>query len=158
MVALETVQRQASIHEAKAEAGRAGGIASGLSRKQKRSKPEREREPYREDKRREEKNQSREEEREKSAREFLSLYPKATNHDKAVCAYMSEITSQELHDALMDGLKRWLESAQWQDSLKEDGGRYVANADRFITDRLWKENPPPRKPDAFEEAAKMLGL
>jgi len=167
LVALETMRRQASVHEVKTKAGRAGGLASGLSRKQKRttvesevgSKPE----PYREDK-----NQTREEKKKREEEntrapsasfsdsqheespavnedEFLARYPKKVGQAAARSAYRSIITGESLHSALMEGLARWLESDQWSRSEAEDGGRYIPNGANFIIDKLWAEYPPAAK-------------
>jgi len=77
-----------------------------------------------------------------SQAEFLQTYPKRTRQAAAISAYATEITSAELHAELMAGLERWQQSQQWQDSLEQDGGRYIPDPDRFITERRWKDHPP----------------
>jgi hypothetical protein len=92
------------------------------------------------------------------ANEFIEAYPKATGVEAAATVYAAVITTPELHEELMAGLTRWRGSEQWRRSLKEDGGRFIPGPDRFLSQRLWRDNPPQGRPDAFSEAAKILGI
>jgi uncharacterized protein YdaU (DUF1376 family) len=77
--------------------------------------------------------------------EFLALYPKKTSQAKAKRAYASVIDSSGFELAeLMAGLRRWLKTEQWRQSILNDGGRFVPDPDRFLLDRLWLDHPPHR--------------
>lgn len=80
-------------------------------------------------------------ERGNGLQEFLTAYPKRTKQDAAGRAYCSIIDTPDRHQELMAGLRRWLESDQWQRSLESDGGRFVPDPDRFIFERRFLEHP-----------------
>lgn len=75
--------------------------------------------------------------------EFLDAYPNKTKTDAAARAYVSTITTDQEHAALMAGLARWKLSSQWVGSLEADGGRFIPGPDKFIFDRRWLEDPRP---------------
>lgn len=91
--------------------------------------------------------------------EFLDSYPKRTGRDAASRAYISLIESESDHRELMAGLQRWLVSDQWVRSLKADGGRYIPDADKFLFERKWLDEPTPHNEqeteDKFERAARL---
>jgi uncharacterized protein YdaU (DUF1376 family) len=167
LVAISVLADQEPYHAAKVQAGRLGGIASGRSRKRTAEAAEANDEPIEE--RRREENQIRGNEKRKESRahsgsslradprqvEFLESYPKKTAVERARTAYAATITTPELHVELMEGLRRWQESAQWKESLADDGGRFVPDPDRFITDRRWQEHPPVKR-DSMDEVFRVM--
>jgi uncharacterized protein YdaU (DUF1376 family) len=151
---LDVIQKQASNYQAKANSGRLGGVASGVSRKRKRTENEAKTnhlEPELEP----ELETELERTHTQRACEFLALYPKKTGRAKALRAYKVGVSSEALHEEVMAGLRRHLASARWRESLGLDGGRYVPDAHRFISERRWLDQPAAARPDAFEEALKL---
>lgn len=47
----------------------------------------------------------------------------------------------------MAGLHRWMESDQWTRSLQSDGGRFVPDPNRFISERRYLDEPAPKQPE-----------
>lgn len=80
--------------------------------------------------------------------EFWAQYTKKTKQAAAARAYSGAITGPAEHAALMAGLQRWISSDQWTRSRQEDGGRFIPCADRFISDRLYADEPAPYNPTA----------
>lgn len=92
--------------------------------------------------------------------QFLAAYPKRVKQDATGRAYVSVIDSPEEHERLMDGLQRWLGSDQWKRSLESDGGRFIPDPDRFIFERMYRDEPTPyvesaESEDKFERAARL---
>jgi hypothetical protein len=81
--------------------------------------------------------------------EFLDLYPKKVKRDPAARAYVSVVNTPEEHHRLIEGLRWHLQCDQWVRSLREDGGRYIPDPDRFIFERLYRDRPSAyqEKPD-----------
>jgi hypothetical protein len=73
--------------------------------------------------------------------EFIDAYPKKTKRDATARAYISTIETSQEHDRLMAGLHRWMESDQWTRSLKSDGGRFIPDPDRFVSERRYLDEP-----------------
>jgi uncharacterized protein YdaU (DUF1376 family) len=166
---LDVIRKQAANFQAKSNSGRLGGVASGITRKRKRTENEAKRnqsEPETEPELETEKSLSESSScissfkasSHASREEFISAYPKSTGLTAARAVYAATITTPEQHAELMAGLRLWLESEQWTRSLNEDRGRFVPNASRFISEQLWRDKPPQGRGDAFEQAAKMLGI
>lgn len=79
--------------------------------------------------------------------EFIDAYPKKTKRDATARAYISTIQTSQEHDRLMAGLHRWMESDQWTRSLQSDGGRFVPDPNRFISERRYLDEPAPKQPE-----------
>lgn len=90
--------------------------------------------------------------------EFLDGYPNKTKTDAAARAYVSTITTDQEHAALMAGLARWKLSSQWVGSLEADGGRFIPGPDKFIFERRWLEHPPPAVVTRPEPKASSAGI
>ena len=87
--------------------------------------------------------------------QFLDAYPKKTHQERAKVAYAAIINSESEHDELMAGVARWAHSEQWFHSMTEDGGRFIPDADKFLSAKMWKEEPPV-KPEKPFDALKIL--
>jgi hypothetical protein len=75
--------------------------------------------------------------------EFFAAYPKRIKQAAARHAYQAAITTDAEHARLLAGLQCWLASDQWVRSMKEDGARFVPAPDRFISEKLYAEEPTP---------------
>jgi uncharacterized protein YdaU (DUF1376 family) len=171
LVALGVMGEQAPYHDAKVAAGRKGGAASGISRRKQRSKKEAEDEAIEERRDRGEiekeqdsvsesvsgssflKTSNHASQMEELMEQFIAAYPRKEGLAATRRAYDAVIKTPDEHSALMAGLARWLESRQW----KQDGGRYIPLAAKFIRERLWEETPQ-KEGDSVDEELRRLGL
>lgn len=76
-----------------------------------------------------------------SAKEFIDRYPRRTGTQLGIQTYLSVIEAGEEH-AVLEGLDRWKASAAWA----QDGGKYVPEPARWLTERRWKEYSAPAQP------------
>lgn len=78
---------------------------------------------------------------------FLSQYPSPVDPDKARAVWNKLNPDDELVIDIMDGLKAWKESAQWEDP------QYIPYPANWLTARRWEQKPPKRKPKAVAVAS-----
>jgi hypothetical protein len=73
---------------------------------------------------------------------FWEQYPRKTAKQDAVKAWKKIKPSGMDLIRIMDGLKRWLTSDQWN----RDGGQYIQYPATWLNKRLWEDNPQPFRP------------
>ena len=78
--------------------------------------------------------------------EFWAAYPKHTNPKGAKAAYEEEVHSAEDHRQLMELLARWKCSDEW----REDGGKWVKRADKFLREVFHTKDEPPQRSSSFD--------
>ena len=78
--------------------------------------------------------------------EFQSAYPEPKQNikvDSSCRAYLSVIDGKPgEHERLMAGLDRWKASAQWQNSMSHDRGRFIPYMENFLFERRYLDHPP----------------
>ncbi len=65
---------------------------------------------------------------------FFSVYPREAEQEEAFAEWLAISPDEQMAKKIMDGLKWWLNSSQW----KEENGRYIPNAAKWLRDRRWK--------------------
>ena len=146
----------------KAANGKQGGSKPKANSKQNESKPQakKEREKEREKENEIENEIEGEKEKEQSESElnesfasFWAAYPKQIGEADAADAWAKVATSADIVQQIMTGLDGWKKSEQW----RENGGRFIPKAAKFLTDGYWMSPPAEqngnREPDADEVEA-----
>lgn len=77
--------------------------------------------------------------REKDFKEFWNRYPKHYDKHSARDAYFAEVKNKKDHAELLALVEKWRTCAEW----KEEGGRWVKKADRFIAEVFPTRDVPP---------------
>jgi hypothetical protein len=67
---------------------------------------------------------------------FMAAYPKDEDKDEALQAWLALGPDPPLQAAILAGLERWKQSAQW----KEDP-RWIPHAAKWLADRRWEKGP-----------------
>lgn len=124
----------------KAANGKQGGSKPKANSKQNASKKENEKEEENEIEieieEEKEKEQS-ESEVKASFASFWAAYPKQIGEADAAEAWAKVATSADVAQQIMSGLDGWKKSEQW----RENGGRFIPKAAKFLTDGYWKCAP-----------------
>jgi hypothetical protein len=76
-----------------------------------------------------------------AALQFVEAYPRKTGTQIGIQTYLSLIDDGE-KSAVLAGLDRWKNSEAW----KKDGGKWIPEPARWLTDRRWQEYPAPAHP------------
>ena len=83
---------------------------------------------------------------------FIENYPNQYDIDRARAVWNKLNPSAETFIEIMDGLKEWKESEQWEDP------KYIPYPANWLTNKRWESKPIKRKkPDAFANLKKMSG-
>ena len=77
--------------------------------------------------------------REKDFVEFWNKYPKHFDKRSARDAYFAEVNNKKDHAELLELVEKWRNCTEW----KEEGGRWVKKADRFLTEVFPTRDLPP---------------
>ena len=140
----------------KAANGKQGGSKPKANGKQNASKKENEKEEENEIEIEieEEKEKERSESEVKASfASFWAAYPKQIGEADAADAWAKVATSADIVQQIMTGLDGWTKSEQW----RENGGRFIPKAAKFLTDGYWMSPPAEqngnREPDADEVEA-----
>ena len=140
----------------KAANGKQGGSKPKANSKQNASKKENEKEEENEIEIEieEEKEKERSESEVKASfASFWAAYPKQIGEADAADAWAKVATSADIVQQIMTGLDGWKKSEQW----RENGGRFIPKAAKFLTDGYWMSPPAEqngnREPDADEVEA-----
>ena len=70
--------------------------------------------------------------------EFWALYPKKQDRQSAVAAYVRLNPSEDLHKKMLETLKKYCASPEWQ----REGGRYIPYPAKWIVCRRWEDEVP----------------
>jgi DNA-binding GntR family transcriptional regulator len=101
--------------------------------------------------------------------DFRDVYPECRRNmriEPSCQAYVGRIDAKPgEHEKLMAGLRRHLDSDQWQRSIRDNGGRFIPSMEAFISNGLYLDFPPahtvrdrPRtNRSAIDEAIRLLG-
>ena len=76
-----------------------------------------------------------------AALQFVEAYPRKTGTQIGIQTYISVVRPDEATEVLA-GLDRWKTSEAWA----KDGGRYIPEPARWLTDGRWHEYPAPAHP------------
>ena len=76
--------------------------------------------------------------RKKAFDEFWFLYGKNVGEDKCRKWYVKNVGKKK-HLEIMDGLKRWWNSGQWDDT------KWQPYPYKFLNNEMWKDNPPKKQ-------------
>lgn len=122
----------------KAANGKQGGSKPKANGKQNASKKEREKENENEIEIEGEKEKEQSESKQnESFASFWAAYPKRIGEADALDAWAKVATSADVAQQIMSGLEGWKKSEQW----RENGGRFIPKAAKFLTDGYWKCAP-----------------
>lgn len=70
--------------------------------------------------------------------EFWEEYPRKVGKPKAKHAFMKAVKDQQTFDALMDGLKRYKQTGQWN----RDNGEFIPHPTTWLNQRRWEDDIP----------------
>ena len=75
--------------------------------------------------------------------EFWALYPKKQDRQSAVAAYVRLNPSEDLHKKMLETLKKYCASPEWQ----RECGRYIPYPAKWIVCRRWEDEVPEAAPE-----------